>query len=169
MSSERFLIDSNVFIEAKYFHYNFNYCRIFWDFILDLHSKGLVYSINAVRKELTIKDDELSDWVKNEVPSGFFEDENTSFNSYAQLMTWSQSLDVHEKAKIDFADITKADAFLIAHAMSHNMSIITHEAEKPGAKRRILIPNAAKAQGVKTITLFEFLAIYSGQNFTIKP
>ncbi|EPQ7202393.1 MULTISPECIES: DUF4411 family protein [Providencia] len=168
MNSDRFLIDSNVFIEAKYFHYNFNYCRKFWDFILELHKAGLVYSINAVKKELIRKEDELCLWVKNEVPDSFFEDEASSMGNYAKLMVWSQNLNVHDKAKEDFADISKADAFLIAHAMTHKMSLITQEKEQAGAKKRILIPNAAKENGVKTLTIYEFLARYSGQNFSIK-
>ncbi|WP_340619680.1 DUF4411 family protein [Xenorhabdus siamensis] len=168
MNSERFLIDSNVFIEAKYFHYNFNYCKKFWDLILDLHQKGIVFSIKAVRNELIKKEDALCNWVKTEVPDSFFEDENKSFSSYAQLMNWSRNLNVHDKAKADFADINKADAFLIAHAMTNSMAVITHEKEQPGAKKRILIPNAAKANGVKTLTIFEFLTLYSGQNFSIK-
>lgn len=168
MSPNRFLIDSNVFIEAKYFHYNFSYCKRFWDFILELHNAGIVYSINAVKNELIKKEDELCYWVKNEIPSSFFEDESSSFGNYAQLMSWSQTLDVHDRAKEDFANIEKADAFLIAHAMTHGMSLITQEKEQFGAKKRILIPNAAKANGVKTLTIYEFLAIYSGQNFTKK-
>ncbi|HDC4648581.1 TPA: DUF4411 family protein, partial [Enterobacter kobei] len=55
ISNGKFLVDSNVFIEAKNFAYNFNYCKLFWDFLLALHSKGLVYSINAVKKELCAK------------------------------------------------------------------------------------------------------------------
>lgn len=53
--SGKFLIDSNVFIEAKNFAYNFHYCKIFWDFLLALHGKGLVYSINAVKKNYASK------------------------------------------------------------------------------------------------------------------
>lgn len=135
MNSDRFLIDSNVFIEAKYFHYNFNYCRKFWDFILELHKTGLVYSINAVKKELIRKEDELCLWVKNEVPDSFFEDEASSIGNYAKLMVWSQNLNVHDKAKEDFADISKADAFLIAHAMTHKMSLITQEKNRQGPRK----------------------------------
>lgn len=67
ISNGKFLVDSNVFIEAKNFAYNFNYCKLFWDFLLALHSKGLVYSINAVKKELCAKEDPLCKWVKEEL------------------------------------------------------------------------------------------------------
>ena len=165
-SHNRFLIDSNVFINAKYFHYNFKYCKVFWDLLIALHNKGLVFSINSVKKELMAKPDEIADWVQNEVPLSFFEDENTSIKSYAVLMNWAQGLNVDKKAKDDFASADKADAFLIAHAMTHGFTIITHEKSSPGAKKRIMIPNAADDHGIKTISIYEFLAIYSGQNFT---
>lgn len=169
MTPARFLIDSNVFINAKYFHYNFRYCRMFWDYLLALHERGIVCTTGTVRKELLVKDDELSEWILKETPPSFFEDESSSMRAYGALMNWSQGLNVSDKAKEDFASQTKADAFLIAHAMTHGFSIITHERRMSGAKNRIMIPNAAEAHGVITLTLYEFLANFSGQNFTCLP
>lgn len=166
---QQFLIDSNVFINAKYFHYNFNYCKMFWDYLVDLHKNDIVFTINSVKKELMAKPDEISHWINHEVPASFFLDEMSSMANYAKLMNWSQKLDVIDKAKEDFASQSKADAFLIAHAMTHNFSIITHERSQPGAKKRIMIPNAADAHGVNTLTIYEFLSTYSGQNFTCLP
>lgn len=71
MFKERFVIDSNVFINSKNFYYNFGYCKIFWDLLLELHKKGLVYSINSVKNELKNGNDEIVDWINNEVPSSF--------------------------------------------------------------------------------------------------
>jgi len=169
ISNGKFLIDSNVFIESKNFAYHFDYCKIFWDFLLALHHKGLVYSINSVKKELCKKEDHLFNWVKDELPKTFFEDEMTSLSNYAKLINWSSGLDVTEKAKADFANHEKADAFLIAHAMTHGFTIITHERPSGGApKKRIMIPDAACANGVKTLTLYEFLPTYASHNFSMK-
>lgn len=140
MTGNRFLIDSNIFINSKNYAYRFEYCEMFWDFLLKLHKKGIVYSINAVKKELLAKNDELSDWIKNTVPDTFFEDEMSSIISYGTLMEWAQNQDVLEKAKTDFANQSKADAFLIAHAMENNYTIVTNEIFSPGAKKRIMIP-----------------------------
>lgn len=168
-SNGKFLIDSNVFIEAKNFAYNFNYCKIFWDFILAMHSKGFVYSINAVRKELCAKEDPLCLWIKDEIPLSFFENELTSITNYAKLINWAMTLDVTPKAKSDFANQDKADAFLIAHAMTHGFTIITHERPSGGTpKKRIMIPDAAAVHGVKTLTLYEFLPTYASHNFSLK-
>ncbi|MBT0726796.1 DUF4411 family protein [Rosenbergiella australiborealis] len=165
----KFLIDSNVFIEAKNFAYNFDYCKIFWDFLIALHNRGVVYSINAVKKELCVKKDPLYHWVNNELPSSFFENEISSISNYSKLMNWANTLDVHVKAKVDFASTEKADAFLIAHAMTHDFTIITHEKPSGGMpKKRIMIPDAAAIHGVKTLTLYEFLPSFAANNFSIK-
>ncbi|HCQ9143822.1 DUF4411 family protein [Klebsiella pneumoniae] len=169
MMPERFLIDSNVFIAAKYFHYNFSYCKMFWDCLVQFNRKGIVYSVNSVKKELLAKPDEISKWVNEEIPPTFFQDEITSMQSYGVLMNWAQTLDVSDKAKEDFASQSKADAFLIAHAMTHGFSIISHEKNQEGAKKRIMIPNAALAHGVNCLSIYEFLALYSGQNFSCTP
>nr|WP_263974653.1 DUF4411 family protein [Morganella morganii] len=71
MLNRRFLIDSNVFINSKNFYYNFGYCKIFWDLLLTLHQKGIVYSISCVKNELNSGNDEIVDWIKNEVPDSF--------------------------------------------------------------------------------------------------
>lgn len=168
MIHNRFLIDSNIFINSKIFAYRFEYCKMFWDFLLELHNKDIVYSINAVKKELLRKDDELSDWVNNEVPDSFFIDEASSMKSYGILMNWAQKQNVIEKAKRDFANTEKADAFLIAYAMENDYVILTDEKSSPDAKKRIMIPNAASAHGVRTMVLFEFLPLYAGHNFSIK-
>ncbi|MCF1288557.1 DUF4411 family protein [Enterobacter kobei] len=82
---------------------------------------------------------------------------------------FAPSLDVTEKARTDFASQDKADAFLIAHAMTHGFTIITHERPSGGApKKRIMIPDAAAIHGVKTLTLYEFLPSYASHNFSIK-
>lgn len=165
---DRFLLDSNIFIDSKNFAYRFEYCQMFWDFLLKLHNKKIVYSINAVKKELLFKTDELSYWIKNTVPSSFFEDEMSSIDCYGTLMNWAQNQKVTEKAKTDFANPDKADAFLIAHAMKNNYVIVTGEKFDENVKKRIMIPNAANAHNVRTITLFDFLISYAGHNFSLK-
>lgn len=46
---ERFLIDANIFITAKNNFYQFSFAQNFWDLLLELHRKGIVYSIKAVK------------------------------------------------------------------------------------------------------------------------
>jgi hypothetical protein len=40
-----YLLDSDVFIQAKNLHYSFDFCPAFWDWIDASHKRGLVFSI----------------------------------------------------------------------------------------------------------------------------
>ncbi len=164
---ERFLIDANIFIMAKNNFYQFSFAQNFWDLLLELHRKGIVYSIKAVKDEMTKNQDELSDWV-SQLPDSFFEDHFDSLSSYGKLMDYAQKLDVKDIAKEEFAQIDNADAWIVAHAIEHNFSIITQEKSNPHAKKRIMIPNVAEAHQVKCLTLFEFMEQYAGHNFSVK-
>ena len=66
-----YLLDSNIFIQAKNMHYGFDFCPAFWDWLLKENSNGKVYSITKVGDELIAGDDELADWAK-ERTDGFF-------------------------------------------------------------------------------------------------
>ncbi|WP_188248993.1 DUF4411 family protein, partial [Stenotrophomonas maltophilia] len=47
-----YLIDTNVFLQGKNFHYQFGFCTGFWDWVKSAHLNQTAYSINKVRKEL---------------------------------------------------------------------------------------------------------------------
>lgn len=66
-----YLLDSNVFIQAKNMHYGFDFCPAFWDWLLEENVNGKVYSIEKVGDELVAGDDELAEWAK-ERTNGFF-------------------------------------------------------------------------------------------------
>ena len=66
-----YLLDSNVFIQAKNLRYGFDFCPAFWDWIDVEHEAGRVASIEKVRGELVGGDDDLADWAKVR-PNSFF-------------------------------------------------------------------------------------------------
>ena len=47
-----YLVDSNVFIQAKNLHYGFDFCPAFWDWLVDQNGAGKVASIEKVADEL---------------------------------------------------------------------------------------------------------------------
>jgi len=47
-----YLLDANVFIQAKNLHYGFDFCPAFWDWIDDQTSAGSVHSIERIADEL---------------------------------------------------------------------------------------------------------------------
>lgn len=59
-----YLLDANVFIEAKRRHYGFDFCPGFWDWLDRATDRGVVRSVSQVAAELLSAGDELSDWVR---------------------------------------------------------------------------------------------------------
>ena len=66
-----YLLDSNIFIQAKNLHYGLDFCPAFWQWLDEAHAAGTVCSIDSVRTELIAGNDDLSAWVQQR-PSTFF-------------------------------------------------------------------------------------------------
>lgn len=167
----RYLIDTNIFIQSKNFEYRFQYCQIFWDLLEKLAKKNIIYSINALKKEISAKQDELNIWIENKLlPNckNFFENEFDSIENYSKVINWVNNQNYTDKAKSDFSNGLKADAFIIAHAIYNQSVIVTAESKDDKCLRRVPIPNVANNFGVKCITLFDLLQSIAGHNFSLK-
>ncbi len=66
-----YLLDANVFIQAKNFYYGFDFCPAFWDWLIIKNNLGVVFSIDGIMTEIMRGDDPLSEWVKG-LSTGFF-------------------------------------------------------------------------------------------------
>lgn len=47
-----YLLDANIFIQAKNLHYGFDFCPAFWDWPVENNGAGRVFSIEKVGDEL---------------------------------------------------------------------------------------------------------------------
>jgi hypothetical protein len=74
--NDRYIVDSNVFIQGKNFHYHFAFCEGFWDWVQEGYENGLIFSTAKVRAELLAgkADDEAKKWAES-MPAGFFLDD----------------------------------------------------------------------------------------------
>lgn len=168
------LIDSNIFIQAKNFAYRFDFCKGFWDWILLAHNAGHLYSCKKVLLELKKGDpnDPARVWAESLPASFFLDDMNDAvvMTHYASLMNWAISSSFTQAAIDEFADHDKADAFLIAIAMSYNLRIATQEKlVDSSVKKRIPIPNAAHEHGVSTEYIYDMLSRLAAPTFALKP
>ena len=50
-----YLLDSDVFIQAKNLHYGFDFCPAFWEWLLARNSAGVVFSMPDACIDLGIK------------------------------------------------------------------------------------------------------------------
>ena len=163
----RYLLDSNIFIQSANLEYRHRFCANFWKLLVELHHQGLVYSIQAVEKEINNKKDDLSAWIA-QLPQGFFLDELQAQLEYANIIGWSVGeAQYTDAAKNEFAQGNKAYAWLVALAKREGMGIITHETYDPNIKKRIKIPNACRAAGVTVVPFYPFLASIAQGNFDI--
>ena len=55
-----YLLDANVFIEAKNRHYGFDFCPAFWDWLVAQNQAGKVASVEKVADELRVGKDDLA-------------------------------------------------------------------------------------------------------------
>lgn len=149
-----YLLDSNVFIEAKRLHYGFDFCPAFWDWLDVKCSEGSVFSIARVATELFEGGDDLADWAKEREGTLFLEADTAVLQALAKVSAWATNGRYEPSAVNLFLDI--ADSYLVASGLAGSHTVVTRE-RADDAKKRIKIPNACAALGVKCITPFEML------------
>jgi len=57
-----YLLDANVFIQAKNLHYGLDFCPAFWDWLIQRNAARRVFSIEKVGDEIQAVADKLADW-----------------------------------------------------------------------------------------------------------
>jgi hypothetical protein len=162
MSAVRYLLDANVFIEAKQRYYAFAICPGFWEALVWHHVEGSVWSIDRVKDELAHYGDELSDWIEDEVPDAAFCSTNTSAVAalYGDVIKWASAEQQYTPgAKAEFAKARVADAWLVAYAAAMGMTLVTHETYDDQIRRRVKIPNACQQFGVPYVNTFDMLSV----------
>ena len=157
-TDRKYLLDANVFIEAKRRYYAFDICPGFWDCLIWHHQQICVQSIDRVKQELELGDDDLKQWANSVMPSTCFNssDDPAVIAEYSQMQIWvQQQARFTQEAKAEFA--AKADAWLIAYAKAKNLVLVTHEAPAPDSRRRVPIPSVCEAFDVSYVDTFTML------------
>ena len=160
-----YLLDTNVFIQAKNLYYGFDLCPGFWTWLTRANQMGLVYSIEMVLNELTqfgrvgehSEADELAQWAIAQDKEFFLPPNSETPSALSDIANWAVSTDYAQAAKDEF--LTVADQFLVAEGLARDFTIVTHEQSRPNSRKRIKIPDACIAQSpsIECITPFEML------------
>lgn len=149
-----YLVDSNVFIQAKNVHYGFDFCPGFWDWIDVANKTGQVFSIEKVADEIKDGNDELAEWVGERDDILFTKPDDATVRSLKTISQWVSSQNYNQSAVNEFLQV--ADYYLVAHAHAHGDVVITHERFDPKCKK-IKIPNVCAAVNVECMTIFDLL------------
>ncbi|MDQ8163600.1 MAG: DUF4411 family protein [Gemmatimonadota bacterium] len=153
-----YLLDANVLITAKRDHYRFATFPCYWDYVLQRAGDGTLCSVDPVRQELIEKQDDLSQWVTDSCPDTMFETPDGATGvALTKLGIWTMAPErpYSQAARAEFLGV--ADSVLVAHALAHEHTVVTHEKPAPQAIHKIKIPDACRALGVRCIDPYRLL------------
>lgn len=149
-----YLLDANVFIQAKNLHYGLDFCPAFWDWLLWKNEAGAVCSIEKVGDELTAGEDDLAEWASKRGPEFFLRPTPEILPAFATLTAWVSTRRYEPAAVSGFLQST--DYYLVAHALAHGHVLVGHEVPSNTLKK-VKIPDACIGVGVKHVRTHEML------------
>jgi hypothetical protein len=149
-----YLLDSDVFIQAKNLHYGLDFCPAFWNWLITSNASGLVFSTEKVGDEIEAGADELAAWADARGPGLFLKPDAAILPALATVSSWATAQNYEPAAVSTFLQV--ADFYLVAHALAHGHVVVTHEVAAASTKK-IKIPNACIGVGVKCVSPFEML------------
>lgn len=151
-----YLLDANVFIQAKNLHYGLDFCPAFWEWLVDSGAAGRVFSIDKVADEIAAGADELNDWARESGGDLFVKTGAAVAAQFAAVSTWVTQQQYEPAAVSTFLQV--ADFYIIAHALAGAHVVVTHEVPA-NSVRRIKIPNVCAGLGLRFMTPYEMLRI----------
>lgn len=150
----RYLLDANVFIQAKNLHYGLDFCPAFWEWLIAQNAAGNVASIEKVADELYAGEDDLSDWASSRGDGFFLPPDDRVLPALQTVSSWASTQSYEPAAVATFLQV--ADYWLVAHALAHQCIVVTHEVPADTA-RKIKIPNACIGLGLRCVSPYEML------------
>ena len=149
-----YLLDANVFIQAKNLHYGFDFCPAFWEWLVEQNTSKQVFSIDKVADEIAAGDDNLKAWAQKQ-GTGFFlmTDENVA-TQFGKVSEWARSQNYEPVAINTFLQV--ADYYLLAHALAGKCVVVTHEV-RVNSNNKIKLPNVCADLGLRCMNPYEML------------
>lgn len=149
-----YLLDANIFIQAKNLHYGFDFCPAFWDWLAAENAAGNVFSIERVGDELLAGNDGLAEWATAR-GAGFFRPPDAEMlPALNRVSTWVTGQGYSAAAVNAFLQL--ADYYLVAQALAHEHTVVTHEVAAETV-RKVKIPNVCIGLNIKCMTPYEML------------
>jgi len=120
-----YLLDANVFIQAKNLHYGLDFCPAFWNWLIKNNKAKRVFSIEKVGDEIEAGGDELADWAKQRGDSLFFKPDASILPKLTDVSNWVSSQNYEAAAVNTFLQL--ADYYIVAYALARSYTVVTHE------------------------------------------
>lgn len=158
-----YLLDANVFIQAKNLHYGFDFCPAFWDWLIINNKANKVFSIEKVGDEIDAGKDELAIWVSERGAEFFLKPDELILSTLREVSNWVTNQQDEPAAVNTFLFL--ADYYLVAYALAHKHTVVTHEIPSTSMKK-IKIPDTCIGLKIKCMTPFEMLR-HEGARFVL--
>jgi len=149
-----YLLDANVFMQAKNLHYGLDFCPAFWDWLIANNTTKRVFSIEKVGDEINAGGDDLSVWAAQRGSGFFLKPDTAMLPALSSVSSWATAQHYEPAAVTTFLQV--ADYYLVAHALAHGHTLVTHEITSTSTKK-IKLPNVCIGLGVKCMTPFAML------------
>jgi len=151
-----YLLDSNIFIEAKNRYYAFDLAPVFWTWLDELCLEQ-TRTISLVKDELIDGDDELAEWMneRKSEPWILEVDDAATQQVFAQVADAVNNGSYKQAAKTHF--LSKADPWLVAKGKVLEATVVTHERPNPFTGKKVPLPNICENFGVNYMDTFDFL------------
>lgn len=149
-----YILDTNVFIQAKNLHYGLDFCPAFWQSLRDNGAAGRVFSIDKVADEIAAGADELTDWSRQQAAGLFRATDASVVAQFGAVSQWAYGQQYEQTAINTFLQV--ADYYLIAHALAGSHTVVTHELPS-NSTRRIKIPNVCAGLNLRFMTPYMML------------
>ena len=157
MAKTLYCLDTSALIQPWNTYYAMDLCPDYWAVIDKLAADGVFFCTMEVKREIKKKDDGLSAWVEAR-PHIFREiTEDVQRNLRRILAT-------HKELVKAGKDRSMADAWVVAHAITENATVVTKEGFAP---RKIKIPDVCGHYSVRCIDDVEFVR-ETGVRFSAK-
>lgn len=155
-----YLVDTNVFFEARDEYYSFEVAPGFWDWLERANELGKVYSNVSVYSEIVPgkktedgKPDDCARWAMKNRESFFLPLPENMTKRASRIADWAKRTYDDALAE-EFAEA--ADQSLVMQGFLEDFVVVTHESRKR-KRNKIKIPVACDAFGVECINTYELL------------
>ena len=121
----------------------------FWERFREMVNSDEIFTSITVKDEIDKGKDELTEWLKQNAPKSFYLSLDADVMAqYTITQNWAKSNSVYTQTALNtFANV--ADAYLVATAAAKQMTLVTYEGSSPNSKKRVMIPDACNALGVR--------------------
>lgn len=149
-----YCIDANILIQAWQKYYSPEICPSYWEVLNDLGKKGVIFIPELVYEEIEKGEDNLFLWLKkSDIPIRKIDGEVT--NCLKEIYASNPS---HKYLVSSNGIHSKADPWVIAHAIKENAVVVTKETKDYFKKQtKIKIPHVCDNMNVQWIDDFEFI------------